>query len=72
MQATLHRCFMDLNLDLFARLGLENFYFWPAASNLFLEPGTSLGVAVSEDQRAWLHLADQFQQRLAVGVRGEV
>jgi len=72
MQATLHRRFLDLNLDLFARLRLKNFYFRPTDSDLFLEPGACLWVAVAEDQCARLHLADQFQQRLAVGVRGEV
>ena len=61
MQVTLHRHFLDLNLDLFAWLRLENFYFWPATPNLFLKPGARLGIAMAEDERAWLYLADQFQ-----------
>ena len=70
LQATLHRRFFASDFDGLARLRLEDFYFGPATPNLLSKPGASLGVAVAEDECARLHLADQFQQGLAVGVRG--
>ena len=62
--------FFASDFDGLARLRLEDFYFWPATSDLLTKPGARLGVAVAEDECARLHLADQFQQGLAVGVRG--
>ena len=64
--------FFTSNFDGLARFRLEDFYFWPATSDLLPKPSARLGVAVAEDERARLHLADEFQQRLAVGVRCEV
>ncbi len=60
LKATLHRRFFASDFDGLARLRLEDFYFWPATSDLLTKPGARLGVAVAEDECARLHLADQF------------
>ena len=60
------------NLDLLARLGLDDFDLRMPGADLILEPLPGILVAVAEQHRSRGDFTDEIEQFIAVGVRGQV